>query len=164
MTTSENDIRLLKEAYIEARKSGDISTQNGSLLVDPVTGEIVSRGHNDIPEVCCDRPERRQSPLKYPWVHHAEEWAITDACRRGAKTEGLTMYATWAACAECAKSIVMSGIKRLVRHDPPEHAYPKWADSIAIGDQMLLEAGVEVISVKEHINEFVRFNGKEVLL
>lgn len=158
-----SDIEYLKRAYEIARLSGDLSTQNGAILVNR-HGDIIGQGRNDIPEMCCDKPERRQAPLKYPWVHHAEAWAVTDAARNGHPTEGATMYATWAACAECAKVIVMSGVKKLVRHDPPEHAHPKWADSIAIGDQMFQEAGVEVVNVKEHLGESVRFNGQVVQL
>jgi deoxycytidylate deaminase len=156
------DAEYLKLAYEEARKSGDLSTQNGAILVDSATGQIVARGRNDIPEMCCDRPERRQRPLKCHWVCHAESWVLATAARTGVRTGGLTMYATWAACAECAKAIVMCGVKKLVRHHTPLHDHATWADSIAIGDQMFAEAGIEVVDLAVELGETVRFNGEVV--
>lgn len=152
----------LKAAYEEARKSGDLSTQNGAVLVDS-TGAIVASGRNDIPAMCCDKPDRRQRPAKYQWTEHAERAAIFDAARNGVATEGLTLYCPWLACADCGRAIVCAGITRVVRHRIPQHAErPDWAASIAVADQMFTEAGVEVVEVEGPLGESFRFDGKEI--
>lgn len=153
---------LLLYAYAEAKKSGDKSTHIGAILTNE-SGFIVARGHNDIPTPCCDKPERRVAPLKYPWVCHGEVWAILDAAKRGIPTEGLTMVATWAACPECAKCLIMAGIKKLVRHVIPiQQTNTKWLEGIVIADQMFKEAGVEVVDFTEQLFTTVLFNGKEI--
>jgi dCMP deaminase len=154
--------QLLKAAYAEARKSGDLSTQNGAVLVNAV-GEIVARGHNDIPAMCCDKPDRRQRPLKYQWTEHAERGAIYDAAKRGVATDGLTLVCPWLACADCGRAIVCAGVVRVVRHKIPQHAErPDWASSIAVADEMFREAGVEIVEVEGPLGETFRFDGKEV--
>lgn len=45
---------------------------------------------------------------------HAEANAIAQAARRGARTEGATMYVTHAPCWPCFKLIVNAGIKRVI--------------------------------------------------
>jgi dCMP deaminase len=154
---------FLKLAYRQARQSNDRSTQNGAVLVDDRHSMLVAAGHNDIPEMCCDTPERRQRPEKYAWTEHAERAAIFAAARRGVKTDGLTMYVAWAACADCGRAIVLAGIKKVVRHKIPQHAErPDWAASIAAADQMFREAGVEVVEYVGELGETFRFNGVDI--
>lgn len=156
-----NHAAYLKLAYAEAAKSGDLSTQNGAVLVDPDSGAVVAAGHNDIPEMCCDKPERRQRPTKYQWTEHAERAAILDAARGAVGTVGLVMYCQWLACADCGRAIVLAGIKRVVRHRIPAHdSRPDWAASIAVADEMFAEAGVEVIEVRGELGATFRFNGE----
>lgn len=159
----KSDAEYLRLAYAEAQKSGDLSTQNGAVLVDTWTGAVVAVGHNDIPEMCCDRPERRQRPEKYAWTEHAERASILDAARRGVKTEGLVMYCPWLACADCGRAIVLAGIRRVVRHKIPLHTTrPDWQASIAVADQMFREAGVEVVEYEKPLGVQFRFNGEVV--
>jgi len=113
--------------------------------------------------MCCDKSERRQRPAKYQWTEHAERSAIYDAARRGISTDGTTIYVPWLACADCGRAIVLSGIKRAVRHHIPQHDLrPDWAASIAIADQMFSETGIEVVEYTGFLNETFRFNGEEI--
>lgn len=153
----------MKLAYEEAAKSGDLSTQNGAVLVDPAFGGVVAVGHNDIPAPCCDRPERRQRPEKYAWTEHAERAAIFAAAKKGYATDGLTLYCPWLACADCGRAIICAGIKKVVRHRIPQHdTRPDWAASIAAADQMFAEAGVEVVEIAGTLGVSFRFNGEQV--
>lgn len=156
--TDEDYVRL---AYGWASRSGDLSTQNGAILVRPGTGEIVAAGWNDIHGPMEDRQERRVRPAKYEWTEHAERTAILDAARRGVATEGLTMYCPWFACADCGRAIILAGIKRVVGHKIPQHdTRPDWAASIATAAQMFKEAGVETAYLTEKLGVTFRFCGE----
>jgi len=133
----------LRQAYeFAAENSTDRSTQNGAILVDG-SGNVVAWGANCFPRGVAETTERMERPAKYLYVVHAELAAILDAARRGVKTEGLTMFAPWSACNECAKSIIESGIAKVVAHkNIIEASYNQWPDSIRIAMDMFKEAGV----------------------
>lgn len=132
---------LLSTAYLLALESEDPSTQNAALLVDS-RGFIVAGGVNEFPRSVEGTWER---PLKYQVVEHAERNAIFDAARHGVRTDGVTMVCPWAACADCARAIIQAGVKRLVRHQADASS---WDDSIQIGDNMMKQAGVEIVTVE----------------
>ena len=117
MTIENKEIwrRLLKESYNLALSSRDPSTQNGAILVD-IDYSIVSTGCNQFPAGVEENPTRWERPLKYKFIEHAERKVIYNACKNGVKTEGLTMVCGWAACTDCGRAIIESGIKRLVTH------------------------------------------------
>ena len=134
----EMDAYFLRYAYAEARRSPDMSTQNGAVIVNK-QGFINGSGCNAPPPKVELTPERLQRPLKYAVTEHAERAAIYST----QYNDGVNMYALWAACADCARGIILSGITQLVTHS----FYPqneRWSDSIAIGMEMLEEAGVAV--------------------
>jgi dCMP deaminase len=153
---------FMRAAYHQALHSGDQSTQNGAIIIDESWPQVVSIGWNDL-HVFEEHPERRIRPGKYLWTEHAERMAIYDAARNGRKTEGMTMFAAWASCADCARGIVHAGIKRLVRHQIPQHLLrPDWYESCKVGDQMFAEAGVEVITLEEVLGVEFLFNGIKI--
>lgn len=159
----KSDAEYLREAYKWAAESGDLSTQNGAVLVDPATGEVVATGFNDVHPPLADTPERRQRPLKYQWTEHAERDTVFDAARHGVRTQGKWLYVPWAACADCARAIVYAGISKVVRHKIPQHAErPDWAASCEAGDQMFREAGVEVVDYVGELGVSFRFDGREI--
>jgi dCMP deaminase len=151
--------KLLKIAYEEAVNSPDPSTQNAALLVDK---SIVLKAVNEFPVGVEYTEERWERPLKYKIIEHAERNVIFKAARQGIATEGLTMVAPWAACSNCARAIIQAGIKRLVRHKEAGDRSPEfWAQEIEIADQMLKEAGVEVLDYHGEIGApEVRHSGK----
>jgi dCMP deaminase len=139
----------LTHCYKHALESKDLSTQNAVIIVDPPYSDCAV-GVNNFPPRVGLLPERQERPAKYDYVEHAERAAIYECARRGLSTEGATMYAAWAACADCARAIALSGITTLVRHEPahmPDH--DRWLESITVGDQILTESGVEIISYTE---------------
>lgn len=157
------DEYYLRLAYEQAVLSGDLSVQNGAVLVDPGSGEVVATGFNDIHLPLLDKPERRQRPKKYEWTEHAERAVIFDAARRGVRTQGLWMYCPWFACADCGRAIVYAGIARVVGHHIPQHdERPDWAASIAAADEMFREAGLEVERFRGHLGVRFRFAGEEI--
>lgn len=134
--------------YKLASHSKDPSTQNGAILVDldSETPGVIGRGINRFPNGVQDTPERWQRPLKYQVIEHAERNAIYDAARAGYKTAGTTLVCAWAACADCARAIIQTGVKTLVRHKQASDRSPgDWLKSIEIADVMLHEAGVNIV-------------------
>jgi dCMP deaminase len=97
-------------------------------------------------------------------VAHAEFNAIHAAAANGIKTAGTTLVCPWAACEECAKSIIQAGIKRLVTLKPTSTAHGHWDDSISLAMTMLAEAGVEVVFIQGSLDcpFTIRRNGADV--
>ena len=163
MDQKELDLIYMKEAYrIGSTDSTDPSTQNGAIIVNPLTQEAISLGVNRFPPKVENKPERWERPIKYSYVEHAERNAIYQAARIGHCTNGCTMYCYWAACADCARAIICSGIKRLVTHKIiMDISHERWKDTIEVAFGMLREAGVELDQVEEPIEEYqIRFNGE----
>lgn len=134
--------------YEIALGSNDPSTQNGAIIVSKDDGDwkVIGQGFNTFPYGVKESRERWERPIKYQFVEHAERNSIYSAAINGKRTLGAVMICPWAACADCARGIIQSGITALVRHyeigqNSPDH----WKESIAAADQMLVEAGVEII-------------------
>lgn len=81
---------------------------------------IISIGYNGTPpgwDNNCEhelhQPVGRVDLVTKPEVLHAEENAIGKLARSHESGEGATMFITHAPCAQCAKMILVSGIKRV---------------------------------------------------
>jgi dCMP deaminase len=126
-----------------------------------VTPIIQTYSLNEFPRDVRYTEERWERPLKYDIVGHSEENAVLAAARAGIATDGLTMIAAWAACANCARIIIQAGIRRLVTLRPTT-AHGKWGASIDIAMTMLEEAGVDVVYLDGSFGVTVRRNGEDV--
>lgn len=158
--------RLLAMAYEKAKESRDPSTQNGALVVTPL-GRIVAFGINQFPRGVKETPDRWQRPLKYRVIEHAERNAIYEMARRGFNGEHssstiLYMVCPWAACTDCARAIIQSGIKKLVTHKQAYDKTPEsWSEDIALALTMLKEANVEIVFYDGVVGvQGVRFGGQ----
>lgn len=137
---------LLADAYKLAAMSPDPSTQIGSFIINSGQQEWLTRAFNrptngfEMTDADWETKAR-----KYLVVEHSERNTIYFASLYGICTAGATMVATWAACADCARAIVQSGIKKLVRHKRPDDgATARWMESISIGDKIMRAGGVEI--------------------
>lgn len=137
-------------AYKVAKDSPDPSTQNGAMLYNP-EGTLIGCDFNRFPNGVEYYPERWERPLKYKIIEHAERNSIYWAASLGRRTLGSTMVAPWAACSDCARAIIQSGVQRLVRHqeasDRSARSPGNWVEDIQVADQMLKEGEVEIINV-----------------
>jgi len=141
----------MRLAYMQARMSPDPSTQTGAVILSAY-GHLISACRNDYPWGVRQSPERLIRPLKYQVIEHAERNAVYSAGVSGASCAEGTMVALWAACPDCARAIIQSGIARLVSHsyyrtvdlDQSESNRRNWAESIDIAFMMLEESGVQV--------------------
>lgn len=142
----ESNQKLLRRAYsIGWERSDDPHTKLGAVLVNE-NGIVIGVGANGFPTGVLQASDRLQRPKKYSFIEHAERNAIFHACRGGWNPTNATLYAPWFACADCARAIIQSGIVRVVGHKQMfDHAGDgAWTESIAYGNEMLQEAGVEL--------------------
>lgn len=72
------------------------------------------------------------------------------------------MISPWAACADCARAIIMAGITKLITL--PREESERWDDSIKIADTMMKEAKIEVIKLDRTFGVWLRRNGKLIEL
>ena len=106
---------------------------------------------------------RLERPKKYAFIEHAERNAIYAAACKGEATAGGTLYCPWYACADCARAIIQAGIVRVIGHKQmfdrtPEH----WKETIAYGNEMFREAGVEALQYDGPIGECTALINGEV--
>lgn len=151
--TDQEWANLVYDAYIVAQDSPDPSTQNGGLLWNP-EGRLIGVDCNRFPTGVEYTDARWERPLKYEVIEHAERNTIFWASALGRATMNSTMVVPWAACSDCARAIIQAGVKRLVRHKAATHhsnevAAPgkDWSGSITTADEMMLEAGVQIIDL-----------------
>lgn len=136
------DKRFLELAKLVSTWSKDLSTKVGCVVVGP-RREIRSVGYNGFPRGVHDEvPSRQERPEKYLWTAHAEMNSVANACSHGTSLLNCCMYVTCAPCADCAKVIIQSGIKRIVYIPPKDGMSDRWQDHFRVASQMLLEAGV----------------------
>lgn len=139
--------RLLQEAYKEAIKSPDLSTQNGALIVNIDDDDVIKAAAcNELPSGVLVTEARLERPLKYKYTEHAERNVIYKAAKAGVKTDKQTMVYPWAACSDCARAIIQAGIATLITHKQAHNRSPeRWVEEIQHAFFMFEEAGVEVI-------------------
>ncbi len=135
-------------AHLSALRSKDPNTAVGAAIVDG-NHKVVSVGYNGFPKGCSDDvfPWDRDGDglnSKYLYVVHAELNAILNAPR---SLQDCTLYVSLFPCNECAKSIIQSGIKRIV------YESDKYADTEAMkaSRRMLEAAGIELIRIPNTI-------------
>lgn len=133
---------IMECALDEACNSDDPSTQTGAAILHE--SGLVTVGANHMPPGVLSTPERAERPLKYQVREHAERTAIYEAAQLGRATLRATMVSTWAACSDCSRGIINSGIERFICY-PWQPGDNHWDDDIAVGRAMMHEAGIEVI-------------------
>lgn len=129
--------RFLALAEHVAEWSYDPSTKVGAVIVDS-KNRVVSIGYNGFPRGVKDWPSRyTDRDLKLKLVCHAERNAIDNASH---SVEGCTMYVPLLPCNECAKSIIQSGIKKVITYKPTREDKFNWD----ITRLMFKEAGISL--------------------
>jgi dCMP deaminase len=104
----------------------------GALIVK--NGMIISDGYNGTPsgyDNCCENDDWQT----HWYTIHAESNAILKCARWGHSCEGSTLYLTHSPCKDCSKSILQSGIVRVVYNEDYKDLD---------GVNFLLKSGVDV--------------------
>ena len=137
------DKRFMELAVHVSGWSKDPSTKVGSIVVS-TDRRVLSLGYNGFPRGVKDLDERlNDRQTKYLLVAHAERNALDNA---DTSLRGCTLYVTLQPCAECTKSIIQKGIRRVVAivDISRQDHYRNFIDNSLL---MLDEAGIEVVQV-----------------
>jgi len=121
--------------------SEDRSRKTGCVIVDD-RQVLLSIGWNGFARGVHDLEYRHDRPEKYKWFEHAERNAIYNAASKGIELRGATMYHRWFPCADCARSIIQSGISTLICIEP-DWDDPIWGEDFKAVRVMFDEAGIE---------------------
>lgn len=159
------DRMYLQDAIRAARPSTDPNTQVGCVLVSPVGAGVVIRSCNSVPDRLLNAGYPLCSEHKNYCTEHAERRVIFSAIKRSLRVEGMTMYCTWASCAECSRAIIEFGVNRVVTFSALVESTPdRWAESIEQGLRMMRDSGILVVGWRGDIGMpcSLRFNGKTV--
>lgn len=136
------DQRFLDLAQHVAGWSKDPSTKVGAVIADPADRRVLSMGFNGFPRGIADIPGRlNDRTLKLQFVAHAERNALDQAEQ---PVKGMTLYSTLFPCAECCKSIIQRGIKRVHTCAPGSEQWKRWESSMRFSAVLLGEAGVQL--------------------
>ena len=148
---SDWDAYFMDIALRTAYMSKDPSTMVGAVLVDPYRNPIAT-GFNGFARGVKDHPSRyNDRKFKYQAIVHAETNAIYNAARRGAPTDGCTLYLLaanhsgliWGGppCGQCTSAVIQAGIAEVVSY--ATFSVPdRWRESLEIASELLAEAGV----------------------
>ena len=140
--------RLLKLAKDISNWSKDESTKVGAVITT-LDGAPVSWGFNGMPMGIDDSvPERHIRPEKYKWMCHAERNAMDLASR--SDLSDCVMFVTFFPCTNCAQSIIQRKIKCVVidTNFMPDKMPDRWKEDMKIAQEMLVEAGIEIIAAQ----------------
>lgn len=143
----------LREALRYARAvSNDTNTNVGAVLV---AGKRLVYGVNRT--VC-----RIDGASKYDVTEHAERAAIYKAAAVGIATAGSTLYAPWFSCTDCARGIILAGVREVVGLVSLRRATPqRWLENIELADEILSRGGVNVRWLNETVGVTIRFDGRD---
>lgn len=123
--------------------SYDPNRKVGAVIVDE-KHRVISMGYNGFPRGVSDTAERYENrDTKMLFVCHAERNALDNS---PAPVDGHTLYSTLFPCSECAKSIIQSGIKKVVAYNPGPIGEDPFNWTITV--KMFKEAGVETFFVE----------------
>ena len=137
------DKKFIKLCMFISEWSKDKNKKVGAVIVDD-DNVVLSMGYNGIPKGCDDNIEcRYEKPIKYLFTEHAERNAIYHAARHGISLKGCRIYVTLFPCADCARAIIQSGIKKIIAPEPNIN-HEVWGDHFKASIQMMEEANIEI--------------------
>lgn len=136
-------IGALPMAQAATQHSTDAERQVGCVILAR-DGRLLVSGSNAIPSACTVTKERTCRPEKYKWTEHAERRVLNHAARFGIAVNGGTAIVTYFPCADCARSMVDSGIVRVVAPEPLLD-HPRWGASWQDALDILNDAKVSVL-------------------
>lgn len=140
--------RFIDVVQLAASWSKDRNRKVGAVIIDD-GNRIVATGYNGFPAgINDDVDSRHERPAKYLFTEHAERNALYSAVNRGTTTKGCTMILEWYPCADCARGIIQSGIKKVIC-GTPDFTDDRWGTSFKASSEMFEEAGIEMEYFKE---------------
>jgi len=133
------DQRFLDMASLIKTWSKDPNTQTGAVIVRP-NRSIASVGFNGFPRNMRDDEELyADRPKKLSRIVHCEMNALLAAVE---PVRGYMLYTTTMCCDRCVVHMLQAGISRFVWPEDTKGMMSRWAESFALTQSYLDEAGV----------------------
>lgn len=137
---------IFERAESRALQSRKKNTKVGALLLDR-NDEIILEACNDYIGPVYDSEDSVPDEDRKLYSEHAERRLIYSSIRHGIHDfHDKTLAVTHFPCCDCARAIILIGIKKLVisaKH-AEESFYTKWKDNIDVSRRMLLQNNVEI--------------------
>ena len=136
----------LNEVRKQALLSRKINTKVGALLVD-ASGEILLAECNDYIDPVYSNPLLENEYDRKAYSEHAERRVIYSALNKKiCKLSEKTMVVTHFPCTDCARAIILTGIRKLVVDKIDKHSkfYIEWLEDFKTSYKMLKSNGVNI--------------------
>jgi len=144
------DHEYLREALRYAKGNSHDRTQVGAVLVSGK--RAVYAANRRAVDVVAGKSEI---------IEHAERAAIYKAAACGVPTAGAVMYAPWFSCTDCARGIILAGVRQVVGLVRLREATPeRWRHNLDTADRMLMAAGVGLRWVNDSVGVTIIFDGR----
>lgn len=130
---------FMKKAHEQAMLSNKENTKVGALLIDE-NGLILLSECNNYIEPIYSNPSILNKETRKFYSEHAERRIIYSALKKGiSKMSDKTLVVTHFPCCECARSIILTGIRKIVVNsiDFDSPFYIKWIENIKVSYEML---------------------------
>lgn len=146
MNVTPDDRKFMHACENAKRESHDPHRQVGSVIVG-AGGNILAKGANSPPTALnlSREDSLRAINADRDWRYFVLEHAERNAIKAAGTTslEGATIYSTLFPCADCARAIVASGIKRLVTSPTSgTNSDEKWATHFRYSRFIFEKAGI----------------------
>lgn len=140
-TNIDWDERFMNLASYIAQWSKYPGRKVGAVIIDDFK-IVVSIGYNGNPRGCIDNdPKKYEKNVKYLYAEHAERNAIYNA---RTSLVNCTIYTAWFPCADCARAIIQSGIKKIVTRKP-DFEDSDWGNHFKVALKMFEETNIEIV-------------------
>ena len=132
-------------AYLASARSHDEQTKVGCVIVSDK--KIVSVGYNGFCSDVNDENLPTIRPLKYPYMVHAEENAISNMIVKPSSAEA---YITHVPCYRCAKLLWQNNIRAW--HVPTNETVDSHSEDDAIVYSHLLKNGLKIVHLEPDLS------------
>jgi len=138
-----DDASLMQLAFAVAQHSPNKVRKVGAAIITCDDGAPIA-ACNTFPDGVIDLDWRHEGDGRFVWMEHAERNAILTAARQGQALLGARIASTLFPCIDCARAIVISGIRTLITYPPPLDD-PVWGTSFPRSRVILEEGGVALV-------------------
>ena len=142
-------------AHYASLRSHDSETKVGCVIVNH-DNHVLSIGYNGFPAGCRDDELPSTRPLKYPFMVHAEENAISNLTVNAGK--GLRAYITHTPCYRCAKLLWQNSVRHW--HIEKGEKAKSFSEKDNIVYAFLLDNGLKVGIIKTEKDIFIDLSNK----
>ena len=101
-------------AEVCAKRSHDVETQVGAVIINNKSGAIMATGYNGFVRGANDLVLPVTRPLKYEFILHAEQNLIANCARHGISMEDCMLVCTMSPCKLCMRLMLNCGITKVV--------------------------------------------------